>query len=288
MVKIGFSNLSEDLSITSVIRQSVEEAIANTEDFELILRTNDMNADKVMQHAHEFTELKVDIVVIINTVERMSTNLGLHFKFNKIPLIAIEVPIPMSIYLGINNKRAGELAAQVLTHYVNNTWAGDMSKLLIVTDHRHITNVQDRLKLAMEITKENLQLSTDQILFIDALSSRETAFKNAKELLQNKFSGNIGVICDNDDTALGILDAAKYHGIGKEIAVVGQNNTLAATEFEQNPEAQLIGTIDFHPHTYGNHLVELIKTIVNDEPYEMQNHIEPSTIYKDKYIEQLG
>lgn len=287
MTRIGFSNMSNELSITVAFRESIEQAVSEADNMELILRTNDMDGDKVMQHAHEFTDMGVDIAVIINTVERMNVQLGLHFKLHKTPLIAIEIPIPMGIYLGIDNVQAGKLASKILVDWVNANWNGTIDKLIVVTDHRHITNVQDRLKLAASETLVALDLAEDDLLFMDGLSSRVTIAQRSEDLFANWNDGNIGVICDNDDTALGILDTAhKYHR-ESNVAVVGQNATLAFAEFDENPDTRLIGTIDFKPYEYGGHLVRLINQIRNGEPYDVVNNLQPYAVTKDAYLKHM-
>lgn len=287
MARIGFSNLSNELSIMVAFRESIEKAFDEASDMELILRTNDMDSEKVMQHAHEFTDQGVDVAVIINTVERMSMQLGLHFKLHKTPLIAIEIPIPMSIYLGIDNVQAGKQASQVLVDWVKANWNGKMDKLIVVTDHRHITVVQNRLKLAASETLTALNMSDKNLLFMDGLSSRATIAERSEDLFANWDGSNIGVICDNDDTALGILDTARQYNREAHVAVVGQNATLAFAEFEANPDTRLIGTIDFKPHQYGDHLLTLVHKILNGEPYEIENNLPPHAVTKDAYLKRV-
>lgn len=275
MTVVAFSNMSEELSISSIIRQSIERAFAPHNEFKLIIKTNNMDGATVLQHAQEFADYPVDVAVFMNTVERIGTELGFSLIRHKIPLIAIEIPIPTSIYLGIDNKKAGELAGQLLAEWVKANWSGNVGRLLIVTDHRHITNVKNRLNIAVE---EYCNLSghrKTETLFLDAQSSRSLARQRVLELLSNWDEEHIGVICDNDDTALGVLDAARELGRENHFAVVGQNATLAPEEFKRNKKTRLIGTIDFHPHTYGDHLLKLVQKIVNGESYSRTNLIEP-------------
>lgn len=281
---IGFSNLSESLSFTAQVRASIEAAAAGYPELALLVRNNDMNGELALQHAHEFTEVPVDVAVIINTVERMGTQLGSLLLGRGIPLIAIEIPIPMSIFLGIDNERAGRLAGEMLARWVQLHWSCTLDKVLILTDARHVTNIQNRLKFAVEELTRSIPYRREDVLFVDAGSLRDTSAERVYTLLQS-WDGveKIGVMCDNDDTAVGALDAARALGREQHLAVVGQNATLGLVEFSENPGSRLIGTIDFHPDQYGPRLVELVLDILHKRPHSRSNLIQPHPVLSPSF-----
>jgi ribose transport system substrate-binding protein len=276
---IGFSNLSDELSFTAVVREGIERALAGTPDLKLILRTNEMDGRRTVQHAREFADIPVDVMMAVNMDERVGTELGMFVRQKRIPLIAIEVPIPMSIYFGIDNERAGRLAAEALARWTQARWDGEIEHVLVLTDQRHLSNIQNRMRAAAAELSEHIGFPPEKAFWMDAKSSREIAAERVADVLERWHDATrIGIFCDNDDTGLGALDAARAVGREEHLAVVGQGATIAFEEFEANPDTRLIATTDFHPQQYGQMLLPLLYKIVQGEPYDRENFIEPELV----------
>ena len=202
---------------------------------------------------------------------------------HSIPLVAIEYPIPNGIFLGVDNDRAGHLMAKQLTRWVKEHWHGDLDLLLVITDQRRVSGQRDRLKVAAETVTSTLCLPPGTALYLDARSSRQIAYRRTLEILARTGQTRIGVLCNSDDTAIGVLNAARALNREQHVAIVGQNATAALPEFRTNPDTRLIGTIDFQPRLYGEFLIELLRKIVYRHPYSHRNLIEPLPIYLADY-----
>ena len=112
------------------------------------------------------------------------------------------------------------------------------------------------------------------IEILDALSGQNTTDGSTKvmEDMLTAHPGEIGlVMCHNDDSAIGAMNACKSAGV-EDIIIVGFNGDVAAAELIQQGDPLLKATVAQQPYMMGYQVVEYaVKAINGEEVPEVVN-----------------
>lgn len=285
---IGFSNMCETVPFSVTVRKGLEAAAAKHPNLRLIVRDNDLNNDRALLNANEFADLEVDLAIVYHIDERMGTGIRSVLLKKRVPIIAVDIPIPMTIFFGINNQRAGYLAGEALGQWVQKNWDGEVEKVLVMTEQRALSAIRTRMDSAVQGLRETARFKDDSVFYLDGGTHQTTAYKNAESVFNLWASARrIAVICSNDDTALGVIHRAREMGREGDIAVIGQGANLAIEEFPR-PGNRFIASTAYYPERYGEHLIALALRMLNKERVPFENLIEPVAVTVDNYREWLA
>jgi len=290
---IGFSNMSESIPFSALVREGLERVVAEHPDIELIVRDNDFDNERARANAEEFASKPVDLAIIYHIDERLGNDLRhiLSPGDNRIPIIAVDIPLPLTTFLGIDNYRAGYQAGEALGQWIQANWDGQVDKVLIMTEQRAVSAIRDRSNAALDGLKDLVSFSGDNVLYLDGGTQREIAFERSLPILQLWFDSGVervAVMCTNDDTAMGVLEAGRELDQEEKLAVIGQGANLAIHEFRNNPNTHFIASPAYFPERYGEHLIDLALRILNGERVPSNNLIEPICVTLDNHKEIMG
>lgn len=289
---IGFSNMSETIPFSVLVREGLERAAAHHPQIELIVRDNAFDNDRARANAEEFTRLPVDLAIIYHIDERLGNDIRhiLSPGENRIPIIAVDIPIPLTVFLGIDNYQAGFQAGEALGQWVKKHWNGQIDKVLIMTEQRAVSAIRDRSNASVEGLKSVVEFPSDSVLYLDGGTQREIAFERSQPVLNLWFESGIervAVMCTNDDTAMGVLEAGRELGQEDKLAVIGQGANLAIHEFRNNPDTHFVASPAYFPERYGNNLISLALRMLKGERVPSNNLIEPICVTLDNHKEVM-
>lgn len=271
---IGYSSLAESIPSVAFRTEQLRQIVAEHPDLALIVRDNDMDDEKALAHAQGFVSHPVDLAIIFHINERLGSELGVMFKFRQIPLIAIDIPISMSYYFGVNNSEAGHLTGDALGQWVVENWDGEVDKVLLMTEQRVTSVLHDRIESALGGFLTHIDVSQDNRLYLDSGHSRRKTCENTIEVLENWTQHEkIAVIAINDDVALGVLEAARSCGRENHIALAGLDATPEAQAEILNPTSQFIASTNVHLENYAPRLVDLALRIRDGERIPAKNYV---------------
>ena len=150
--RVGFANLNESNEYAVAVRASLEALTAPGDDIDLIVRDNALDDDHALANAAEFAAMPVDLVIMYHINERLSGKIRSILK--TIPIIAIDIPIPFTTYVGIDNVEMGWMAAEALRDWVRQHW-GEVDKLLGIVDSRVVGSVRERVNQAEKLLRRS-------------------------------------------------------------------------------------------------------------------------------------
>lgn len=278
---IGFSNLSETIPFAVTVREGLESAMSKHPNIKFVVRDNDFDNDRAMQNAQEFLDMPVDLAIIFHIDERFGSKIRGLLAQRAIPIIAVDIPIILTTFFGIDNRAAGRFAGEALGEWVKAHWDGQMTRLVAMTEQRAVSTIRERITSAVDGAVETIDLDRNRVLYIDGATRRDVAYQRMKECLREwDRDDRIGVVCSNDDTALGCLDAAREMNREDQLAVVGQGANLAPDEL-RNPDSRFIASTAYYPENYGQHLIALALRILNKERVPQRNTIEPVCVTRE-------
>ncbi len=211
------------------------------------------------------------------------------FRQAKIPVIAVDIPLPGAIFFGADNYRAGYLAGEGLGRWIQAHWAGAFDLLLCLVDARAGSTPAARLQGGRDGLEAVLGRIPDecvmtlpcptlmheaQAMIAEQLPSLQSAIHNLRSSILNPQPARIAIISHNDDAALGALAAFEAAGQLDRVAAVGQNADRLGRAALQRADFPFVGSTSYAPEAYGGRLIDLSLKILRGDPV-------PPAIYID-------
>lgn len=284
MITIGYANATLKLSFITTVWDSFQAAAEQQGDVNVIMRDNDMDNERSFANMDEFADMGVDLVITCHVDERSGPEAIRPLIQKNIPVISLEIPIrPFSTFFGIDNHAAGTMLGEAVGDWVNRHWDGQVDKVLVMGDYRITGLIRERCELSGESFVASVGLDKDNILMMDGGNLRETSAENAYQPL--KVWGQdtrIAVLGINDDSGLGVLDAAMQLGIEENVIVGGHGATLGVEQLT-TPGSRFVATTDFSPKTYGDPMLALALRILNGDKVPANNLLKPILLTHDDF-----
>lgn len=282
---IGFANLAESIPSCAFRRQMLEEEIKAHPDFRLIVRDNNLDDATALANVAEFSQHPVNLAILFHINEKIGPELTQPFFTKNIPMIAVDVPMPLASYFGANNQQAGQLAGEALGRWVQQNWDGNVDKVLVLTESRVVSVVRDRVQYALGALRTVVPHDPKNVLHVDSETQKSIAKQRTMEVMERwKQFERIAVICINDDCALGAIEAARELGRESHMAVVGQGADDGARQEIANPRSAFVASTDYHLEQYSKRLVELALMIADHQRIPSKNYVEHVCVTKENIV----
>lgn len=258
-----------DLSIWSgensqnIVNQKIDLLIKNKVDSLIVNLVDKSAASSIIDKAK-----KADIPVIFFNVEPSKDDLN---RWDKV------------YYVGAKAEQSGAMQGQILVNYFKNnpTKDGIIRYVMIKGPEAHQDAIM-RTKYSVKAIEEagfNVKLIAEDLAMWDRAKGQEKM-----QSFLNSYGDNIDcVIANNDDMALGAIDALKAEGYfnnGKYMPVVGVDNTSIAVKAIK--DKTLLGTVLNDAIGQGDALYDLSTILANGKIPSKENFSYPIT--ENKYI----
>ncbi len=273
---IGFSNLTEESPFCAIVRESLEFAVKQHPNIRLICRDNALDDEKALANVRHFAEVPVDLGIIFHINERIGPKLAQTLMVKRIPIIAVDVPIPLTTYFGVDNRQAGAMVGHALVDWINKCWDGKVDKVLATSETRVLESVRLRTSSTIDVLASLPSFNAENVLYIDSGHDRELTTEFAMNILQRwSVFHHIAAVGFSETSILGIIEAVRRLGRESDTVIVGQSATEESFVELRRPGTPLIAVTNYRPYDYGPHLIELALKILNGEKPPMHNFIEP-------------
>ena len=283
-VKLGFANLSTQISLAVEIQRSLEKAAAAA-GVDLVVWDNDRNAEKALRNAENMTEARVDLAIEFQLFEHVAPVIADIFARARIPVISLVNPHHGSLYLGVNNYRAGYSAGLALADYAVKHWKGHLDALLLLESPPAGRTVQSRLIGVWRGVESRLGvLAQKAVKHLDSGGDKATSKSAVEDFLKKTSAKRILIAGINDESAIGAAQAANEFVTGREIAIVGHGGSPEMIQMVADPESPCIGTVSFHPERYGSELVSFALHTLRGRPTTPTHYIEHEFLGKDSLV----
>jgi ribose transport system substrate-binding protein len=285
-LKFGFANLSTHISLAVEIEHSLRNATA-AGGIDLIVWDNDRNADRAIKNAEEIAKRKVDLVIEFQLFEQVAPIIADVFARAHIPVISVVNPHHGSLYLGVDNYRAGFSAGVALAEYAAKHWRGKIEALLLLESPPAGRTVQSRLVGAWRGLESKLgPLPNKSVQHVDSGGNKETAMAAVMAFLRKQPAKNILIAAINDETAIGAAEASMEARGSRNIAIVGHGGSSEMCDLIADPKSPCIGTVSFHPESYGPELVTFGLRVLRGRSSAPAHYIPHEFLGKDWLMSQ--
>ena len=286
-ILIGFSNVNEHNPFTVKVRENLEKRAAEREDISLIVRNNDQDTPRAIANSQEFADADVDVAIVFHIDERNNNKVVKPLRDKNIPIMCVDIPINMTVYFGLDNKRVGREAGDVLADWINANWDGQLDKTLVVAEYRLLEFFQQRFLCAVDVLGEKVStFSRSDVLFLDNGGKLEITSDRVADILDRWADyHHIAVVCMNDDVAQGALDAVYKKERVDDVAMLSHDGThVAITEFEREKSPLIVST-KLDPEFYGEALIKLAIQVANREHVPLWNYAKTVPLTRENFRE---
>ncbi len=265
--KIGFANIAEDFPFAVRVREGIERAAKEAGNVDLVVMNNRMDGQTALSNADNFLVQGVRGVIEFQTDEQFGLAIMDKFNAEKIPVIAIDIPMKGAVFFGVNNTQAGRMAGEGLGNWIKKTWQGKVDALIMLELPQSGPVPAERMKGQRDGLESIVgKIDESKVKHLDSKNTLEEAHRLVKDALNTlPEAHHIAVVCINDYTALGAIGAAEAAGRKKDIAVVAVDGSDRGREEIRKSDSAMVGTTASFPEKYGDKLIPLLIKMMNGE-----------------------
>ena len=265
--KIGFANLTEDIPFAVRVREGIERAAKQAGNVDLVIANNRMDGQTALSNADTFLLQGVNGVIEFQTDEQFGNAIMDKFNAEKIPVIAIDIPMKGAVFFGVNNTQAGQMAGEGLGKWVKKNWDGKVDALIMLELPQSGPVPAARLKGQRDGLESVVgKIDESKVRHLDSKNTLEEAHRLVKDALNTlPDAHHIAVVCINDDTALGAIGAAEAMGRRKDLAVVAVDGSDRGREEIRKADTPMVGTTASFPEKYGDKLIPMMLKMIKGE-----------------------
>jgi ribose transport system substrate-binding protein len=275
---IGYALQSSEFAFSRAVAASLQRS-AGAADIDLLLLDNQDNPKTALQNAAIFVREKVDLVIESQTDVRIAGAISERFRDARIPIIAVEIPLPNAVYFGANNTQAGLIAGRHLARWAESQWGGAVDELLLLELPKagQLPNARI-LGSLLGILERYAGLMHKQIRVLKTNGHQEAAYEKVRGYLNKTNAERILVSAINDPCALGALLAFREAGREDQCAITGQNASEEVHMELQDKNTRLIGSVGYFPERYGEGVIPLALDLLSGRS------VPPATFVKHQMV----
>lgn len=258
--RIGYAAQNRSWFCTA-LAQGLRWAAA-AQPIDLIEVENRYSATTALRNAEQLVSQRVDLAIEFQTYERVGHKLAHMFKQAGIPFIAVDIPHPNAVFLGVDNQRAGVAAGRALLKAAQKHWSGECDEVLSLDLEIAGSLPHLRLSSAQNILRSGMK---DGFIFtqLDSRGEFVHAFDLTRRHIQNAPKRRTLLMGINDEAVLGALRAFEEAGRGNHCLAVSHGGGPEARRELRLPNSRLFAAVAFFPERYGESLVHLALDILN-------------------------
>jgi ribose transport system substrate-binding protein len=218
-------------------------------------------------------------VIESQTDTRIAGQISARFRAASIPVIALEIPHPETIFYGANNSQAGLIAGRYLARWAESHWQGKVDELLLLELPKagQVPNARI-LGSMLGVIERLVWLSDRQIKILRTSGHYENTIGLTRNHLRRSRSERILVAAINDPCALGALEAFRDAGREEHCAIVGHNASPEAHAELAEKNSRLVGSVGYFPERYGEGVIPLALDLLAGGP------VPPATFIRHEMI----
>ncbi len=278
--RIGFANLTEDIPFGRDVRRGLELAARRHQELELLVADNRLSGELALTLADHFIAQNVDLMIEFQIDEMVGSQLNYKFSQNRIPLIAVDIPIVGATFFGVDNYKTGYIAGVELGKAVQQEWGGLIDALIVMEHPRAGALTANRIQGQLDGLESMIgPVAHDRVFRLDCGNTSEVSEHQMARILDEIPRGSrIAVICFNDDAAIGTLEATSKAFRLADVLIVGQGADRRLRDELRRGNSRIIGSTAFHPERYGERLIEIALKILHGEPVPPAAYIDHTFI----------
>ena len=276
---VGFSLAGADREYPQTIQRSIEEATRAAGGIELIVAENRGDRESFLRNIDTFIEHGARIVIEYSPLTDVGPLAAEKLSHSGIALIGVDIPIPGSVYFGVNNYAAGFVAGEKATEYVMREWPGTLPMVMLADMEDHNEAVISRMQGIEDSLRKRLGMQDDRIRRVSCPNETDAATRVLERELATIDGRTFALIFGfNAVATVAACKAVNGRGDRDRVGIVGQNLSMEIRKELRKPDTRLIGSVTYHPEQYGTGIMDVVRSILAGEP------VGPSTFIEHDWV----
>jgi ABC-type sugar transport system substrate-binding protein len=264
---VGFSLVGATREYPQTVQQSIESAARASGGIELIVAENKGDSGSFLRNIDTFIENRASVVIEYSPPAELGSLAAEKLSHSGIALIGVDIPIPGSIYLGVNNYEAGFVAGEKAAEFARHEWPGSNPTAVLVDMQDHNEGVISRLQGIEDCLRRRLGIDDDQIQRVSCPNKLDEAMRELRPRLEALDAERCVMIFGfNAVATIAAYRSVEGRNDRENFAVVGQNLSTEIRQELHRPGSRLIGSVTYHPEQYGTEIMRVVRSILNGEP----------------------
>jgi ribose transport system substrate-binding protein len=285
----GFGCQSAEMPFSQAVTKSLQSAAADT-GIDLVVLDNQYDPAVAVRNADDFVRRGVDLVIEFQVDQDVAAIIGDKIAGAGIPLIAVDIPHPHSVFFGVDNYRVGFEAGKLLAHHAQQNWNGRPSWVLGLDLAEAGSLVQSRITGAFEGVRSHLpNIPIEAFVRMDGRGLKDISYHLVLDFLRrHPKDRGILIAAATDTSALGALQAARMLKREGQVAVVGQDCIEEALKEIASSRSPLIGSVSHEAHTYGSRLIQLGLSMLAGQNVPPYNYVEHKVVERQPQLSEFA
>lgn len=258
---MAYASFGSQYPYIAKVDKSMQDA-AKAAGIDLLFLDNKNDAGQAMTNAETIASRgNVDVVFEFNYYQEENPAIAEVFANAKIPVIAIDIPLPGAPYYGANNYVAGQVAGQGLVEAAKAKWGGDQPVDLFMVEQQQAAGsglLAERTNgIISGVQKALPNLPKDAIVKFEGGTNPDAAAQGATTILTaHPDAKHVIVGMLGDSNAVAVLNAASAANRDVLASGIGGDDVGIAALRTSKP-AGFAGTTLFFPENYGKDLIPM-------------------------------
>jgi ribose transport system substrate-binding protein len=285
--RIGYAQLSGDQPFPRKVTQSLVDAAANYH-LDLIVTDNRDSPEEAVKNAAWLISQRVDFVIEYEFHYRVGPVIANMFQKARIPILAIDIPMPSAIYFGVNNYAAGIVGGEALARFAKRIWRGRVDRVLLLeipeagpVPHARVIGTLDGMKSILP------KLNPKCVLHKNGKGTEMGGYLVTRRILKSSARRqHLLIAAANDNSARGAIRAVREAGREEITAVMAQGwGRDENLEYElSKADSPLIGAVAYFPEKYGARILPIVLQCLNGEAVPPAVYAEHKLIARDRIL----
>lgn len=281
-VTIAFANLKDSIEFCQSVKKGIEDE-AKKKGWKIFSMDNDFDGAKSVANANNVVALNADLFLEFNSDSKAGESIMEIMNKAKIPVIAIDIPLPGVPYFGADNFGAGKVGGVTAAEIAKKEW-GKCDYVVVITRADGGELIKQREDGFFEGVKTIFpDIDAKKQIVIDGkgdvLPAKQvfTDFLTAHPDAKNIIVGPV-----NDQCAQGAISAAETSGREGNVLMISQGCDKSAIDnLYLDKQNAWRGSVSYAPEMYGSYLIPLAEKILNGEKIPDKNYLKHFTITKE-------
>jgi len=290
--RLGFANIFATLPFCISVEQDIikQARLAGFEDSEMIILDNQYDSVIGLRNADIMLSRRPDVFIQFQADAKVNNIVAARFSQAGIPIIAVDVPVPGSPFMGVDNWAVALMGGQKMAELIENKLGGwdnlDLVVLLQMPAGGEVTMLRSE-GFAYALTEHFGPEAEDKIVRTDGGMGQTEQAKAAMDdvLAAHPRAQTIALTSINEQTMAGAI--ASLQGAGRwdtdKLVII----TLGCDELGQSQlrDGLTDASIAFFPEKYGEYVVPAACAMMLGQPVPAYIFVENEIITPDNVDE---
>jgi ribose transport system substrate-binding protein len=230
-------------------------------------------------------------------------------KEKNIPIMAVDIPMPGTVFLGVENYSVGKQGGEYIAKWLKENWGGQIDLLVVINSPTEGELVAKRFQGQEDAILKEIAYPRDRIEYADGGGWAEGALKVTRPILAKHASAQkIAFVVENDPCSIGIITALEEAGKAGNAIMVTQGVQKDTQPLIRGGDSPVKAGVAYFPENYGAQgmpkLLEMVrqlkkglpvaeayKAVVKDSiqfAVDNQNYTEPAVYVKTQIVTQAN